>query len=256
MSKSPGEFARWVREVHQVPNDRPVDLIRLVGLCGGLLEELDLVGCSGVLLPFDGVFGIALRQSDSRRRKRFTAAHELGHFCIPSHKRRAIRCVSPEMARDNSARTVEREASDFAAELLMPRGPVQAIIRTGAIDLSRAMEVAEMYDVSRLSAALRICEVTRERAAVVYFQEGKIRWAYRFGMPYGLPATGASAPENSVANDLLCGREGSLTAQVVDAEAWLPLAYPGASRGELLESSVRSEDSSDILTILWLPQSD
>ena len=252
MSRTPGEFAKWVRQVHQVPDDCPLDLERLVGLCGGLVKELDLVGCSGVLLPIDGLFGIAVRQSDARVRKRFTVAHELGHFCIPTHNRRAIRCVSPELSRDDSARGAEREASEFAAELLMPRKLVQPLVTTGAIDLLRALDVAATFHVSRLSAALRVCEITRERAAVVYFQDGRITWAYRFGMPYGLPPTGASPPGNSVAYDVLCGQEGSLKAQEVDAGAWLPFARPDPSWGELLESSTRSDDSNDIVTVLWL----
>ena len=256
MSKTPAEFAKWVRQVHQVPDDRPADLNRLVALCGGLLEEIDLKGCAGALIPSDGIFGIVVRQSDSRRRKRFTVAHELGHFCIPSHKRQAVYCVSPELSRDESVRAAEREASDFAAELLMPRRHVQPMVATGAIDLLRALDVSEAFDVSKISAALRVCETTRERAAVVYFQDGRIKWAYRFGMPYGLPAAGAQPPGGSVAYDVWCGQDGSLKAQEVDAGAWLPLATPDPSWGQLLESSARSEESDDIVTVLWLASND
>jgi IrrE N-terminal-like domain len=252
MSKAPSEYARWVREVHQVPLSGAVDLERLVTLCGGRIEEMDLVGCSGTLLPLNGTFGIAVRESDSRPRKRFTVAHELGHFCIPSHKKHAVHCVSPELSREGSVRAAEREANAFAAELLMPRETIQAMVETGAIDMSRALEVAEAFDVSTLSAALRVSEITRERSAVVYFQDGRIRWAFRSGMPYGLPPTGASPPGSTIAWDIECGRPGSPTAQEVDAGAWLPFGRPDPSWGSLLESSVRVDGSGDILTVLWL----
>src|SRR5258705_10990395 len=113
MTRTPAEFASWVRKVHSVPlENRPVDLLGLVASCGGVVEEMPLTGCSGVLLPVNGTFGIAVRISDPYARKRFTIAHELGHFCIPSHGKTAVHCVSPELSRDEAARVAEREASD------------------------------------------------------------------------------------------------------------------------------------------------
>src|SRR5207245_6151893 len=125
--------------------------------------------------------------SDPQVRKRFTIAHELGHFCIPTHRKLATRCISPELSKDDAVRVPEREASDFAAELLMPRQLVEPLVDRGAIDLERAERVEQIFTVSRVAAALRVCEVTRERAAVVYSQDGVIKWAYRFGFLSGLP---------------------------------------------------------------------
>jgi len=158
MTRTPAEYASWLRKVHNVPSEpRPVDLLNIVSRCGGIVEELTLTGCSGALLPVEGCFGIAVRVSDPPVRKRFTIAHELGHFCIPTHSKSAARCVSPELAKDESVRVPEREASDFAAELLMPRKIVEPLVTKGAIDLERAEEVERLFEVSKVAAALRIC---------------------------------------------------------------------------------------------------
>jgi uncharacterized protein DUF955 len=253
MTRTPAEFASWVRKVHAIASEpRPIDLIALVSQCGGIVEELDLRGCSGALLLVNGSFAIAVRASDPYVRKRFTIAHELGHFCIPTHKKSAALCVAPELSKDGSVRISEREASDFAAELLMPRKLVQPLLEKGAIDLERAEQIEGTFAVSKVAAALRACEVTRERAAVVYSQDGVIRWAYRFGFPYGLPPNGSRVSGDTVIGDVFAGRAGSKKAQAVDAGAWLPLGRPDSSWGELLESTVAQDDNRSALTMLWL----
>jgi hypothetical protein len=238
--KSPAEYARWVRKVHELDGDGMIDLADLVRRCGGRVDELPIQGCAGLLVPVDGdFFGIGVRADDSRRRKRFTIAHELGHFCIPSHKHRAVLCVSPDLSNGGSTKVAEREANLFAAELLMPRLAVERMVRTGSLDVARAVEVADLFDVSIVSAALQVSEVTKEQTAVVYFRGGALQWAYRSGMPYGLPATGSSPPARTLAHDIMCGNAGSASATAVDPSDWLPLATPSSWRGELLESSIR-----------------
>jgi len=226
-----------------------------VAACGGIVQEVAISGCSGVLLPLEGTFGIAVRESDSRRRKRFTVAHELGHFCIPSHKKSAVRCVSPETARDGTTRDSEREANDFAAELLLPRSIVAPTIAQGGIDVARAIQLADRFDVSTVSAALRMCELTRERAAVLYHRDGRLRWGIRFGMPFGLPASGAPPPGDTVAYDVASGRSGSAVGQEVELGQWLPLGDPERWGGVLLESSILLDSPGEILTVLWLAES-
>ena len=232
--------------------DGRLDLAVLVNACGGRVDEIDLVGCAGLLLPGSSPFGILLREEDSPRRKRFTIAHELGHFCLPIHKRSAIRCVAPELTRDGSVAPFEREANEFAAELLMPSRFVRPMVSSGAIDLELATLVANHFDVSTVSAALRVCEMTKERAAVLYFRDGRLRWAMRLGMPYGLPPTGSDPKGDTVTYEAVCGRPGSSSGQEVDAGSWLPLARPDPSWGQLLESSVPLDASGEALTLLWL----
>lgn len=256
MAKTPGEYARWVRSWHSLDGSGALDLDELVRRCGGRVDEMELDGCAGILLPVDGTFGIAVKQSDSRQRKRFTIAHELGHSCIPSHSKRAIHCVSPELSREATTRPAEREANEFAAELLMPRRLITPMVATGAIDIRRASDVAGNFEVSTLSAALRVCEVSRERAAVAYYRDGRLKWAFRFDMPYGLPETGTAPPDGSIANDIICGREGSVTGLVVDREEWLPLGQPDSSWGDLLESSIQLDGSGEILSVLWLTEAE
>ena len=215
------------------------------------MAEDQLDGFAGLMLPSGDLFGILVNESDQLVRRRFTVAHELGHFCIPSHKHCAVRCISPESA-DTGSPEAEQEANAFAAELLSPRRLVAPMVGTGQLDIEKADKIADAFQVSRLSAALRACEVSRDGAAVVYVKANKIVWTRRFGFPYGLPPIGASPRGDTVAYELIAGTgEGSKRAKIVPSDAWLPYAN-GRVHGDILESSVRGWEHDSVLTLLWL----
>ena len=74
-----------------------------------------------------GRVGVAFVNADDvLGRRRFTAAHELGHAVL--HRERMGRYVAdPEIAEaDEAATEVEREANRFAVELLMPEDVIRA----------------------------------------------------------------------------------------------------------------------------------
>ena len=82
---------------------------------------------------------ICVNANDCRERKRFTIAHELGHFCLGhgSSLRDTTKAnwyaVNPEL---------EREANQFAAELLMPAIAVKAMIEKRNVKDSVALRQA------------------------------------------------------------------------------------------------------------------
>lgn len=75
--------------------------------------------------------------ADILGRRRFTAAHELGHAVL--HRGKMGRYViDPDIAEgDDGASELEREANRFAAELLMP----EEVVRARAEELKRDLKV-------------------------------------------------------------------------------------------------------------------
>ncbi|HEY0434549.1 MAG TPA: ImmA/IrrE family metallo-endopeptidase, partial [Chitinophagaceae bacterium] len=68
--------------------------------------------------------GVILYKAGSRKeRRRFTIAHELGHFLIPSHQgnQQCTAADLQETRRDTIHQRQEAEANRFAAGLLMPK---------------------------------------------------------------------------------------------------------------------------------------
>jgi hypothetical protein len=100
----------------------------------GLPDEFRRAELSGLLLPDERriwVSGVEAARSPGRRR--FTVAHELGHWHLHHHgatHARGLYCRSDEVgggdAEIGAARAIEAEANRFAAALLMPESLVRA----------------------------------------------------------------------------------------------------------------------------------
>jgi Zn-dependent peptidase ImmA (M78 family) len=94
-------------------------------LLGLYVEEVDLNGVSGLLYPAERL--IQVNANDAPTRRRFTLAHELGHWVCQVQEGRGapVMCRAEDVA-PGAARAIEREANIFAAELLMPEPAVRA----------------------------------------------------------------------------------------------------------------------------------
>ena len=101
----------------------PVEAIAedLLGLRVAETEELEV---SGMLLPAKRE--IWLNATEVRGRRRFTLAHEVGHWVCQCLEGRTapIYCRDKDVS-EAADRSLEREANVFAAELLMPEPRVR-----------------------------------------------------------------------------------------------------------------------------------
>ena len=133
------------------------------------------LGLTVVLQRMDGdVSGMLLRSDDSERavvgvnsihtvtRRRFTVAHELGHYLL--HDGRPV-IVDPNVRanyRDSRSSLAtdreEIEANRFAAELLMPEAMVRRALRTveGNDDSDIAQSLARRFKVSNEAMTYRL----------------------------------------------------------------------------------------------------
>jgi len=132
----------------------PVDSIA-ADLLGLHVEEAEGLGVSGALLP--GLRTIRLDAGEAREspgRRRFTLAHEIGHWvchCAGAARQPAMLC-RPAQVGGEGGDPLEREANVFAAELLMPAAAVAAAVGRAA----PAPELAERFGVSPIAFAWRL----------------------------------------------------------------------------------------------------
>lgn len=85
-------------------------------------------------------------------RQRFTIAHEIAHYVL--HRRKQSEFRDYTFARRNDDRSdMEREADQFAAQLLMPEGEVRAAVDKGLRNLN---DLARHFDVSTLAMRYRL----------------------------------------------------------------------------------------------------
>ena len=96
-------------------------------LLGLAVEVRDDLPVSGMLLPSER--RIAVRSDEPEPRRRFTIAHELGHWicqCLEGEMK-PVYCRAEEIGVDPEAKALEREANIFAANLLMPESSLREV---------------------------------------------------------------------------------------------------------------------------------
>ena len=107
---------------------------------------------SGYFRNVNGKWVIGINQLHHKNRKRYTLAHELGHYIL--HKEKSVNIVDTTFFRNNEADSVEYMANEFAAKLLMPEGKVRDLVNNQGI--KNIGELAEKFEVSASAMKYRI----------------------------------------------------------------------------------------------------
>lgn len=164
-----------VREIAAAIDIYEIREERLDGLEGALVTPPDKNG-GAILVRFD--------RPETRRR--FTIAHELGHYVNPWHRSNSpsgFRCTTADMSTDRFRKgdfkaEMEAQANEFAAELLMPSRRMTAqLAKSKGVDLTQIVRVADVFEVSKEAAARRYVNFAKEPVAVVFGKDGKVRYS-------------------------------------------------------------------------------
>lgn len=157
------------------------------------IEKAPLQGIAGCLQcdPLKSEGQIVVNANDARRRRRYTVAHELGHFLNERHRPTSeygFDCTAEDMRspmRSGPRLRQEREANVFAIEVLTPRRLLTRHLKPPA-ELGHALEIAQRFDISREAAARRYVALHDECLAAVFSQGSRIRYIEK---PDGFPRT-------------------------------------------------------------------
>jgi hypothetical protein len=199
--------------------------------------------------------GIILAPGQSRGRERFSVAHELGHYYIPTHQSRPMGWCGEDdmMARADSGRRFEWEANDFAAELLMPRRSFLCDARSKDPGFHEVITLAapDMYDVSITAAALRYVELSREACALICARAGIIEWVAKSeAFFYRIPWRGTALPPGSHAQLVFNGESPQEKPEAQDPYTWLEVEQK--TTPELFESTLAIPSQDQVLSLLWV----
>jgi len=149
--------------------EAPVDVFKLAKLAGVSLEQADLGNdISGMLIIHKGRGTIAYSASQGNQRKRFTIAHELGHFILHNQDSADTVFLDKDFIvkyRSNKAYSEielrqEQEANAFAASLLMPKELIFAELKKEYVknmsETELIEELAAVFDVSVPAMTFRL----------------------------------------------------------------------------------------------------
>jgi Zn-dependent peptidase ImmA (M78 family) len=243
----------WIRLGAPAPPINPTQLAERLGL---VVVERPTEGCDGCVLMESEIGGILVNSAIRHEgRKRFTCAHEIGHFELHRDFWQSV-CESLRQIESSSSddddpavRYREVEANAFASELLMPSSHVKPEFSHKEPSFWAIDELAERYLVSKTAAARRVVELSDFACALLYTAEGRIRWLARSTeFPYFL-AVGVPPPRYSEAAALA---EGIAVDDkfVASQAAWWAPDDRTAEDAEVLEHSRLIYDD-HILTLLY-----
>lgn len=128
----------------------PVEAIA-TDLLGLWVEDVDDLPVSGMLIPAERRILLNRRESlESPERRRFTLAHEIGHWVCQCDEGRVaapqIMCRGADIE-VQEGRAAEREANSFAATLLIPEDELRGDV---------SVSFARRLDVSLIALAWRV----------------------------------------------------------------------------------------------------
>lgn len=149
-----------VEQLKETGSEIPVRIVDIAKKNNLSVYEVDLsdiggTNLSGALKADNGKWVILVNISESIERKRFTIAHELGHFLLHAGESFVDDFSSSEVfyranAVDNAGK--EKEANFFAANILMP----EESVRKSWELYGDTEKMAEVFMVSELSMVYRL----------------------------------------------------------------------------------------------------
>jgi Zn-dependent peptidase ImmA (M78 family) len=140
----------------------------------------------GALLttPERDVGSILVNESSGSERRRFTIAHELGHYLNVWHtptSEAGFMCAKSDLGSFiiKPGLTVhelqELQANQFAIELLAPRKQVERLT-SDEPSLAEALAMGDRFELSKAASTRRYAELHHCPVAIVYTQQGKINF--------------------------------------------------------------------------------
>ncbi len=190
---------------------------------------------------------IGVNSSSSVQRRRFSVAHELGHFLSHWHRETSgdgFQCTRQDMAQpagDAVHVSQESEANRFAIELLAPARLFSRYLRR-LPELEHVLVMHADLHISKAAAARRYVALHPQPLAVVFAKDGEFRYVDRGpGFPFVALNRGQRLPDLP-----RVGTNAALSEMVeADTEDWLG---PNGA-GDLAVQALRQEDGYSIILL-------
>jgi Zn-dependent peptidase ImmA (M78 family) len=259
------------------PTTKAVQLIDALGIRekSDLLRLDEIAWMRGVLVNYEalegtearlvaakgrGVITVSTTISDSRR-KRFSIAHELGHFELHKEQRGLSLCVNQDIGGESGPKQphdLEDEANEFASALLMPEIFFAPLCEKDEPSISLVSSLANEFSTSLTATALRYLKYCDEQVVLIYSENERIRWfqgsaefeTLREDLGIFLDVRARLDP-TTLAAKLFDNPNLFFKKRKIDASCWFT---SGKFRKDatIIEDSLAMPNYNSVLTLLWV----
>ncbi len=220
---------------------------------GALVRDVPMIGAVGRLARLGDRAIISVSTSVTfEGRRRWTVAHELGHFAL-HRDHNQLQLLQEASIEEHYDQGIEREANAFASEFLMPERLWKKHVDVRRPDLDIIRVLSKEYQISLQGAAIRFVRLCPERCAVVFAKEGRIQW-FALGPEFNhWVQRGQKLDPYTLAYDYFAKGREPRRREHVSASSWLSYDRSDKDDGEIFEDCLVIPSLEATLSLLWIP---
>lgn len=222
-------------------------IIDIAFALGATIIEEKIKHAAASIVRVGDIATIRISSDDKPERKRFSIAHELGHFVL-DHIKSIQRACSDEDMRSWYTNSQETQANFFAGELLLPKKLVEKHCDVAKVNLNPIKNMANDFRMSLTATAIKFVRLCPEQCAVVFSTDGKIQWSYRSEDWWPFIRNGKNLDERTIAYDFFNGKALADEPIGIDGDAWVE----NDEVDLIVEHSIGSPVHKFVLSILWI----
>lgn len=229
-----------------------IDLEAIAFHLGACVRFRKLDGCEARIIGCNHAAIITIGEDCSYRRKRFSLAHEIGHWT--HHKGQTLVCRVEE-SRPQERMSPERIANNYAADLLMPRYLFARTARSyPKLNFKTVDDIGGIFHTSRPATTIRLVEGSHSPAMLVCHGSARRKWFTR-----GADVPSRWFPKDDLDTDsfafgvLHAGKPDDPMPRKIDADAWFDRWE--AEKYEVHEQTIRT-GTDEVLTLILITDPD
>lgn len=213
---------------------------------GAEVRYCNLHGCEADILGYRDSAIISIDQNRGHRRKRFSIAHELGHWHY--HRGKKLQCRVEEY-QPKHKQLAEQKANGYAASLLMPHYLVKPRARDHKKLTFKVIEqFSDEFNTSLSATAIRLVEADIWPCMLIcHAQQGR-KWFTQAPMFHKRWFPQGELDAETSAFDVVFGKsEGDRSPQIIGADSWFDRAE--ARQYEILEQAKKTGDGEALILL-------
>jgi Zn-dependent peptidase ImmA (M78 family) len=258
---SPSVIAQRIIDKLGISNPQDLENLELIAWeRGALVLDDKLKGAEARLAAVSqrAIITVSSAVKDLRRR-RFSIAHELGHWEIDRYASELSVCTTDDlnnwMPQPNKPNR-EQEANEFASALLLPEQFFAPLCQGKDPSFELISDLADKFNVSLTATAMRYVRFTIEPCAMVFSKDGLVKWfngSKQFNDLGAFVEVRVKPDPSSLAASFFQGRSISSSQRNVSASVWLA---PGHYRknAKIKEQALAMPNYNSALTLLWIDE--
>lgn len=225
----------------------PVPLYSIAEQLCLLVRETPMQDIEGCLVTNGDTGGILLNSLSESRRKRFTLAHEIGHYTLHRSSQYQFSDKESEIINPNSR--LEIEANSFASYLLLPPTLLPKTFGRDIPSFRDVDTVSEQFDVSILAVLKRLVSQSDYRTTLISFGNGRREWFNFSPEVEGFNRVVSQVPLGSAAAALIDENATDTYTRDVPANVWF-VDGQFVNEGIILTEESRRFSTGHIYTLL------